>query len=128
MSATERLGLSGVWVSLSKDLKEDRGRGEQGPCTHLSRAVVCLVLRLLQRLLLEKNNGGGGGLLLTSGAGLSLYPLQLPHILLILAEKGSCWAWKSSDSRASWTADLVAVSQTAALFHLISLPPPYFFF
>lgn len=67
------------------------GGGEQGPCTHLSRADICLVLRLLQCLLLVENNGGGSGLLSTPGAGLSsLYPLQLPHILLILAEKGSC--------------------------------------
>lgn len=67
------------------------GGGEQGPCTHLSRADICLVLRLLQCLLLVENNGGGSGLLLTSGAGLSsLYPPQLLHILLILAEKSSC--------------------------------------
>lgn len=92
MIAIERLGLSGVWVSFSKDPKEDGGEGgEQGPCTHLSRADISLVLRLLQCLLLVENNGGGSGLLPTPGAGLSsLYPLQLPHILLILAEKGSC--------------------------------------
>lgn len=58
----------------------------------------------------------GSGLLLASEVGFcSLYLPQLIHMLLILAEKGSCSVWKFSDSRASWTAGpVVTVSQTAS--------------
>lgn len=58
----------------------------------------------------------GSGLLSASEVGFcSLYLPQLIHMLLILAEKGSCSVWKFSDSRASWTAGpVVTISQTAS--------------